>query len=119
MIPSHWIPYRRAEDDELLGYLRPVDGSIDLFRPVTVFGYPLGDEADEYDAQQVLDSTGLSYLAGRWLLTLDGRPEPVSVEIVEAGPQRLRVQNVDYGYDADLGKIFVLDVPPGDALRRP
>jgi hypothetical protein len=117
MIPATWIPYRRAEDDELLGYLRPVDGSTDRFLPVTVFGYPLGDEADEHDAQQVLDSTGLGYLASRWLLTLDGRSDPVSVEIVEASPERLRVRNVDYGYEADIGKVFVLDVPPGDALR--
>ncbi|MCW2139929.1 hypothetical protein [Actinoplanes cyaneus] len=60
MIPATWIPYRRAEDDELLGYLRPV----------------------------------------------------------EAGPERLRVRNVDYGYEGNIGDIFVLDVPPGDVLRR-
>ncbi len=92
MIPTTWIPYRRAEDDELLGYLRPVDGSANRFLPVTVFGNPLGDEADEHEAQQVLDSTGLSYLAGRWLLTLAGRPEPLAVEIVEASPEQLRVK---------------------------
>ena len=72
--------------------------------PSRCSGYPLGDEADEHDAQQVLESTGLSYLASRWLLTLDGRPEPVSVEIVEASPERLRVKNVDYGYEADIGR---------------
>jgi len=118
MIPTTWIPYRRAEDNEILGYLRPVDGSANRFLPVTVFGYPLGDEADEHDAQQVLESTGLSYLAGRWLLTLDGRPEPLAVEIVEASPERLCVKNVDYGYEADFGKTFFLAVPPGEALRR-
>lgn len=118
MIPATWIPYRRAEDDELLGYLRPVDGAVDRFLPVTVFGYPLGDDAEEGDAQRVLDSTGLSYLAGRWLLTVDGRSEPLAVEIVEASPEQLRVKNVDYGHEADIGKIFVLEVPPGPALRR-
>jgi hypothetical protein len=118
MIPATWIPYRRAEDNELLGYMRPVEGMTNRFVPVTVFGHPLGTEADEYDTQQVLDATGLSYLASRWLLTLDGRPEPVSVEIVEASPEQLRVKNVDYGYEGNIGEIFVLDVPPGDALRR-
>ena len=118
MIPTTWIPHRRADDDELLGYLQPVDGAADRFRPVTLFGYPLGDESDEFDARQVLDSTGLSYLAGRWLLTLDGWPDPVAVEIVEASSERLRLQNVDYFHEADVGKVFVLDVPPGDVLRR-
>lgn len=86
MIPATWRPYRRAEDDELLGYLRPVDDLAERFVPVTVFGYPLGNEADEHDAQHVLDSVGLSYLADRWLLTLDEHPDPISVEIVEASP---------------------------------
>src|SRR3954462_15094119 len=103
MIPATWLPYRRAEDDELLGYLRPVDGLADRFVPVTVFGYPLGDEADRHDAQQVLEATGLSYLAGAWLLTVEGRAEPVVVEIVEASPERVRLKNVDYGYDGDIG----------------
>ncbi len=119
MIPANWIPYLRAEDRELLGYLRPVDGSPGRFRPVTVFGYPLSGDANEHDAQRTLDSVGLSYLAGRWLLTIEGRPEPLAVEIVEASSEQLRVQNIDYGYEADFGKTFLLDVPTGDALRRP
>ncbi|WP_246612885.1 hypothetical protein [Paractinoplanes bogorensis] len=114
MIPADWMPHRRGEDDELLGYLRPVD---DRFRPVTVFGYPLGDVTDEHEARQILDAVGLSYLAGRWLLALDGRPEPIAVEIVEASPERLRVKNVDFGFEENIGAIFTLDVPPGDALR--
>ena len=32
---------------------------------------------DLVDAQQILESVGLSYLADRWLLTLDGRSEPI------------------------------------------
>ncbi|WP_220377913.1 hypothetical protein [Streptomyces inhibens] len=61
---------------------------------------------------------GLSYLAQDWLLSLPGRPEPVAVQIVEATPQQLRVKNVDYGYaDADIGHIFVLDVPAAGQLR--
>src|SRR5215469_14903863 len=118
MLPTTWIPHRRAEDDELLGYLCPVDPSAERFVPLTVFGYPLGDEADEHDAQQVLESVGLSYLADRWLLTLDGRPDPISVEIIEASPDQVRVKNVDFGYEADIGKIFVLDVPVNGPLRR-
>lgn len=118
MIPQTWIEHRRSDDNELLGYLRPVDDEASQFIPVTVFGYPLGDPADAYDAQQVLESVGLSYLADRWLLTLDGRAEPISVQIVEASPQRLLVKNVDFGYDGDIGKIFGLAVPEDGRLRR-
>ena len=42
MIPANWIGHHRPEDDELLGYLCPVDGTSTMFTPVTVFGHPLG-----------------------------------------------------------------------------
>ena len=118
MIPRHWIEHRRAEDNELIGYLCPVADVPDQFIPLTVFGYPVGDPADECEAQHVLQSVGLSYLGNPWLLTLDGRSEPITVQIVEASPQRLVVKNVDYGYEGDIGKIFVLDVPEDGRLRR-
>ena len=118
VIPQTWIEHRRADDNELLGYLRPADDVAGQFIPVTVFGCPVGDPADEYDAQQVLESVGLSYLADQWLLTLDGRAEPISVQIVEASPQRVVVKNVDFGYEGDIGRIFVLEVPEDGRLRR-
>jgi hypothetical protein len=118
VIPQTWRQYRRAEDNELLGYLRPVDDAPGRYIPVTVFGYALGDPTDEYDAEQILEAVGLSYLADRWLLTLDGRTEPISVQIVEASPQRLLVKNVDFGYEGDIGKTFVLDVPADGRLQR-
>ena len=118
VIPEAWIEHRRAEDNELVGYLHPVDGAPRRYIPVTVFGYALGDTADEYDAQQTLESVGLSYLADRWWLTLDGRAEPISVQIVEASPDRLVVKNVDFGYEGDIGTTFVLNVPEDGRLRR-
>jgi hypothetical protein len=116
VIPQSWIEYRR-EDGELLGYLRPAEGAAGRYVPVTVFGYALGCAGDESEAQQVLDAIGLSYLADRWSLTLDGRGEPISVQIVEASPQQVLVRNVDYGYDGDIGTTFRLDVPVDDSLR--
>ena len=73
MIPPDWIAHHRDEDGELLGYLRPV---AELFEPVTVFGHPLAEASDEYDAAAVLDAVGLSYLAERRLFTL---PVPTSL----------------------------------------
>ena len=118
VIPQTWIEHRRAEDNELLGYLRPVDDAPSQYIPVSVFGYALEAPSDEYDAQQILESAGLSYLADRWLLTLDGRSEPISVQIVEASPQRLLVKNVDFGYEGDIGTTFLLDVPVDGRIRR-
>jgi hypothetical protein len=118
VIPETWIEHRRVEDNELLGYLRPFDGVPGRYVPVTVFGYALGDPADEYDAQKTLESVGLSYLADRWWLTLDGRAEPISVQIVEASPDRLLVKNVDFGYEGDIGTTFPLHVPEAGRLRR-
>jgi hypothetical protein len=117
VIPASWTPHHRTDDAELLGYLRPIEESAGRYVPVTVFGSPLAGDCDEADAQQVLESVGLGYLAGRWLLTLAQYPEPISVEIVEAGPDRVRVQNVDFSY-GDYGQVFVLEAPVDSSLRR-
>src|SRR4030088_3276104 len=118
VIPQTWIEHRRAEDNELLGYLRPVDDAPSQYIPVSVFREALGAPSDEYAAQQILESAGLSYLADRWLLTLDGRSEPISVQIVEASLERLLVKNVDFGYEGDIGTTFLLDVPVDGRIRR-
>jgi hypothetical protein len=116
VIPEDWIPYHREEDGELVGYLVPeTDG---LVRPATVFGYLLGPPTSRQDAEQVLDSVGLSYLADRWLLRLPDRADPIAVRIVEASPTRLVVQNADFGYEGDIGARFVLDVPETGRLSR-
>lgn len=118
MIPAHWAPHHRAEDNELIGYLRPVDDDPGRFVAVTLFGHPLGGPSDEEHARQCLDSAGLEYLARDWLLCRPGHPDPIAVQIVEATPQQLRVKNIDYGYPhADIGHIFVLDVPVTTRLR--
>ncbi len=112
MIPAHWARHHRREDNELLGYLCPVQDAPGWFVPVTLFGHPLGGPSKEEDARQRLDRAGLDYLAQNWLLSLPGHPDPITVQIVEATPQQLRVKNIDYGYtEADIGRIFVLDVP--------
>lgn len=118
MIPAHWPRHHRREDNELLGYLRPVEDARGQFVPVTLFGHPLSGPGGEDHARQFLDRAGLNYLAQDWLLSLPGHPDPIAVQIVEATPQQLRVKNIDYGYpDADIGHIFVLDVPTTGQLH--
>ncbi|TKV26128.1 hypothetical protein FDK12_14300 [Arthrobacter sp. NamB2] len=115
MITASWTAYYREDDGELLGYLVP-DG--ELFVPVTVFGYELGDAVDEYYASQVLESIGLSYLADTWVLSIADRNEPINVQIVEASPEALKVKSVDYGWDQNYGTIIELPVPEPGKLRR-
>lgn len=116
-IPQNWTPYRRDEDDELLGYLKPHDDSSESVVPVTIFGYELAGPAEPDDAERVLDSLGLSYLAERWLLSLEDRDEPINVQLIEASPQQLVVKSVDFGYEENYGALFTLDVPVDDRIR--
>ena len=115
MIPNTWKEHRRQDDDELLGYIVPTD---EAFQARTVFGYPVGAVSDQQHAEQTLESIGLSYLAERWLLSIDGRDEPITVQIVEATASKVTVKSVDYGYEGDYGTAFTLDVPiQPDRLR--
>jgi hypothetical protein len=116
VIPKTWLPHHRSEDGELLGFLCPT--SAGRYVPVTVFGSPLGEDADADGAQQVLEAVGLSYLADRWLLARPQHPDPVTVEIVEASPERVRLKNVDFGLEHDYGQIYVLEAPVDGSLRR-
>ena len=104
---SEWIVYTRAEDNELLGFLVPEGG---LFVPVTVFGYVLSDPADRDQAEHVLESVGLSYLAERWWLRLNDNRR-ITVEIVEASPTQVVLKNVDFGYEGNFGERFTLSAP--------
>jgi hypothetical protein len=115
MIPTTWREHRRQDDDELLGYIVPTN---EAFQARTVFGYPMGALSNQQNAEQTLESIGLSYLAERWLLSIDGRDEPITVQIVEATPSKVTVKSVDYGYEGDYGTAFTLDVPiQPDRLR--
>ena len=115
MIPITWREHRR-DDDELLGY---IDAGQGMCQARTLFGYPVGEPGDEADAERTLDSLGLSYLADRWLLVIEGRVEPITVQIVEATPYEVTLKSVDYGYEGDYGTPFILEVPTTSAQLRP
>ena len=116
MIPESWRENRRDDDNELLGYLDKVDG---MFQERTLFGFSLGKAGDETNAEHPLDSLGLSYLAERWLLTIDGRDDPITVQIVETNPSAVTMRSVDYGYEGDYGTPFTLAVPASPSQLRP
>jgi hypothetical protein len=104
---SEWIEHRRADDDELVGFLVP-DG--DQFVPVTVFGYPIAQSAPRGESEGELDRRGLSYLAERWVLRLPDQTS-IQVEIAEASPAQVVVQSVDLFSGLDYGTRFTLHAP--------
>ena len=118
MIPSTWTAVHRDDDNEVLGYLAPAIDDGTLVVPTTVFGYQLADPSHVSDAVEVLESTGLSYLADRWELTIDSHPEPITVQIVEASPGHVIVQSIDYGNAGGYGTRFTLETPTDDCLQR-
>jgi hypothetical protein len=114
-LTSEWIEHRRADDNELIGFLVP-DG--ECFLPVTVFGYPIAATSAREAAEEELDQGGLRYLAERWTLQLEGQ-SPIQVEIVEANPQKVVVKNVDFSSGLDHGTRFTIQVPLNDQLTLP
>lgn len=114
MIPPHWTPHRRERDEELVGYLVPAG---DAVVPVSLFGYPLGEPVELADAQQLLETSGLSVLAEPWHLTMEDG-ETVRVKIHEVTPDRVVVFADDFGFGGDLNDSWVLEVPEPGRLTR-
>lgn len=109
---ENWIEHRREDDGELVGFLAP---NGDRFIAMTVFGTPLAQPSDRADAEDVLDTRGLGYLAERWQLQVDDQTQ-ILVEINEASPERVVVHNVDFSSGLDHGHRFTLTAPVGNLL---
>lgn len=117
MTANSTIPVHR-DDGELLGYLEPV-APPELWQPCTVFGYPMGEATSRDEAEEVLQRTGLSYLAERWEV-LEGTDSEgwLRVDLVEVSPARVVTMVVDYGAPERYGERITLTVPVGSRLRR-
>ena len=114
MVPTGWTAYRRAEDDELLGYLAQEPGGT---VPLTLFGVPLGEAGTSEQAEAVLRSRGLACLADPWLLTQEDGEE-VRVALVAAYPDRVLVVPAPYGYpEPGVATVVVAAVDGADRLR--
>lgn len=92
-VPDDWIPHRRPDDRELLGWLRP-DG--DAWVAVSILGWAVSEAGDWFAAEEALESVGLSFLADVWMLEREGA-DPLRVRVVEVSPARVVVQTDDYG----------------------
>ncbi|SEP95429.1 hypothetical protein [Microlunatus flavus] len=115
MLPTTWTPYRRAEDDELLGHLEDRgDGVV----PLTLFGAPLAAPGTRAEAEAVLDARGLASLAEPWLLRQADGVE-VRVAVVAAYPDRVLVVPAPYGYADPAERTVVVAAEDGAVLLRP
>jgi len=89
---SDWIEHRRA-DGERVGWMRP-DG--DGFVAIDLLGREVTAGVDWLEAEETLDTLGISYLAEAYLMD---RPDaaPLRVRIVEVSPSGIRVKQDDFG----------------------
>src|SRR5690606_1425351 len=98
-VPSDWIEHRRG-DGELLGWMAP-DG--DGFRVVNLLGRDLAaSPVDWLAAEELLEATGIGYLADRYELTT---PEGGArrVRIAEVSTARILVVGDEYGAASAVG----------------
>jgi prolyl-tRNA editing enzyme YbaK/EbsC (Cys-tRNA(Pro) deacylase) len=85
-------PIRRADDDELLGYVNEVTGA---WQALTVFGGTLGERTDRASAEQLVHERGMSSLADHWYYRATPTDAWQVVVLVEAHPGRVRIA-LDY-----------------------
>ncbi len=116
MIPADWEPHHR-DDGELIGYL--VAEGPDLVVPVNLVGHPIGDAMDRFEAEDLLEDAGLSYLAEPWLLRNEDGSEQ-RVVIVEVDADHVVVTDAQFalvvGRPMDMVDRVSLSVPT-DRLR--
>ncbi|WP_265523086.1 hypothetical protein [Oerskovia flava] len=114
MLPADWIPHRRHDDREPIGWIRP---EADDWVAVSILGHDMTGPVDWTTAEEALEDTGLAWLADVWMLEQDGG-EPLRVRLVEVTPDGVVVQTDDFG---------AIDVPverfalpwPAPAMLRP
>jgi hypothetical protein len=129
MIPLDWLPVRREDDGELVGYLLADD---DAFLPMSLLGQPLGAATSADRAADILSAEGLRALDGTWLCLLPDPMPPGNVDasdpgpewawrgvlVVEASPTACRVRLAFAEPKEERAHAF-LPVPVGRLLRRP
>jgi hypothetical protein len=113
MLPADWIPHRRADDREHVGWIRP-EG--DEWVAVNLLGRELTGPVDWLAAEEALDDASLAWFADVWMLEQDGS-EPLRVRLVEVTPDGVVVQTDDFGAIDVPVERFSLSWPPPATLR--
>ncbi|WP_158372661.1 hypothetical protein [Cellulosimicrobium cellulans] len=113
MLPADWIEHRRADDRELLGWIRPAG---EEFVAVDRLGRDVTGPVDWLAAEAALDERGLRWLAERWSLTLDDGTEQ-RVRFAEVSPERVVVVAEQWGAVLPGAATWTLPFPTPDTLR--
>ena len=107
-----WIEHRRG-DGERLGWMRQ-EG--EKFVPVDLLGRDLSGPLDWLAAEELLEETGIGYLADPYELRLDdGRW--LRVRLTEVSTERIVVKKDDYGAIDAPQRIYTLAFPIPESLR--
>lgn len=111
-----WIEHRRS-DGELLGWMVPAG---DGFHVIDLLGCQRTEHpADWSEAEEVLETLGIGYLADRYGLRLSDGVER-RVRISEVNASRIVVLADEFGSASVVGanpEVFELPFPAPDSLR--
>lgn len=107
-----WIEHRRG-DGELVGWMRPQGEG---FVVVDLLGRDISGELDWLASEELLDDTGIGYLADAYELRLDDGSW-MRVRITEVSGDTLRVKRDDFGDITVPLREWEVPFPPGEALR--
>lgn len=113
MLPRDWTEHRRADDRELLGWIRPEAGE---WVAVDRLGRDLTGPVDWLEAEEALDAHGLRWLSDLWQLDLPDGP-PRRVRVVEVSPDRVVVTEDRFGAVVAGTPSFTLEFPAPAHLR--
>ena len=123
MLPETWIPHRR-EDGELIGWIDMTVAEPNLV-PIDRLGRAMDPVEDWFEAEEMLDSLGLRFLAERYSYRGGGgNPDDddeaahaVTVRISQVYDDRIVLTTALTDAVEDVGREIVVPFPAPDGLR--
>ena len=87
---STWLAVKR-DDNEIVGYLEPLDAAYDKVCPRSVLGHPVIDACGYMDGEELLLERGICELANHWALQATDPREQMPLAILEVSAQGIVV----------------------------
>ena len=123
MLPESWIPHRR-EDGELIGWIDMTVAEPKLV-PIDRLGRAMDPVDDWFEAEEILDSIGLRFLAERYVYRGGGGNDDdddetahaVTVRISHVYDDRIVLTTALTDAVEDVGREIVVPFPAPDELR--
>ena len=112
-VPADWIEHRRG-DGERLGWMRPAG---DGFVAINLLGHPVSGKLDWLSAEELLDDTGIGYLADAYELLWPAEGW-IRVRFVEVSTTRIRLKKEDGGAIGGEVRFYDVEFPLPNTVRR-